>query len=98
MSMFYAPGTRWRGVVRGDDRVTLDNRAALASIRASTVVLGKVNMANEMKIQLRQISASMSEATMGRHQVLIDKPTAKGGADAGPWAANCSLHRSEATS
>jgi putative redox protein len=41
-------------------------------------------MANEMKIQLRQISASTSEATMGRHQVLIDRPTAKGGADAGP--------------
>src|SRR5882724_6839268 len=41
-------------------------------------------MANEMKIQLRQISASTSEATIGRHQVLIDRPTAKGGADAGP--------------
>lgn len=41
-------------------------------------------MGNEMKIQLRQISASTSEATMGRHQVLIDRPTAKGGADAGP--------------
>lgn len=41
-------------------------------------------MANEMKIQLRQVSASTSEATMGRHQVLIDRPTAKGGADAGP--------------
>jgi putative redox protein len=41
-------------------------------------------MANEMKIQLRQISASTSEATMGRHQVHIDRPTAKGGADAGP--------------
>src|ERR1700692_4284158 len=41
-------------------------------------------MANEMKIQLRQISASTSEATMGRHQVLIDRPTSKGGADAGP--------------
>src|ERR1700729_2081772 len=41
-------------------------------------------MANEMKIQLRQISTSTSEATMGRHQVLIDRPTAKGGADVGP--------------
>ena len=41
-------------------------------------------MANEMKIQLRQISASTSEATMGQHQVLIDRPTAKGGANAGP--------------
>lgn len=42
-----------------------------------------MNMANEMKIQLRQISASASEATIGRHQVLIDRPAAKGGADAG---------------
>lgn len=43
-----------------------------------------MNMANEIKIQLRQISASTSEATMGRHQVLIDRPTTKGGADMGP--------------
>jgi putative redox protein len=41
-------------------------------------------MANEMKIEIRQISASTSEATMGRHQVLIDRPLAKGGSDAGP--------------
>ena len=41
-------------------------------------------MANEMKIELRQISASTSEATIGRHQVLIDRPVAKGGSDAGP--------------
>ena len=41
-------------------------------------------MANKMKIQLRQISASTSEATIGRHQVLIDRPAVKGGNDAGP--------------
>jgi len=41
-------------------------------------------MANEMKIQLRQISASASEATIGRHRVPIDRPEAKGGTDAGP--------------
>src|ERR1035438_3688435 len=41
-------------------------------------------MASEMKIELRQISASTSEATIGRHQVLIDRPVAKGGEDAGP--------------
>jgi putative redox protein len=41
-------------------------------------------MANEMKIQIRQISASVSEAAIGRHRVLIDRPAAKGGADAGP--------------
>jgi putative redox protein len=41
-------------------------------------------MASEMKIELRQISASTSEATIGRHQVLIDRPVAKGGSDAGP--------------
>ncbi len=37
-----------------------------------------------MKIELRQISASTSEATIGRHQVLIDRPVEKGGSDAGP--------------
>src|ERR1700740_47632 len=41
-------------------------------------------MASEMKIELRQISASTSEATIGRHRVLIDRPVAKGGSDAGP--------------
>src|ERR1035438_7754521 len=41
-------------------------------------------MASEMKIELRQISASTSEATIGRHQVLIDRPVSKGGSDTGP--------------
>jgi putative redox protein len=41
-------------------------------------------MASEMKIELRQISASTSEATIRQHQVLIDRPVAKGGSDAGP--------------
>ena len=41
-------------------------------------------MANDMKIQLRQISASASEASIGRHRVPIDRPEAKGGTDAGP--------------
>jgi putative redox protein len=41
-------------------------------------------MANDMKIHLRQISASASEATIGRHRVPVDRPEAKGGADAGP--------------
>jgi putative redox protein len=41
-------------------------------------------MASEMKIELRQISASTSEATIGRHQLRIDRPAAKGGSDAEP--------------
>ena len=41
-------------------------------------------MSSEIKIRLRQVSTSTSEATMGRHQVLIDRPAAKGGADLGP--------------
>jgi putative redox protein len=43
-----------------------------------------MNMPNEMKIQIRQVSPSTAEATLGRHRVLIDRPAAKGGADAGP--------------
>jgi putative redox protein len=39
---------------------------------------------NQMKIQLRQISAATSEATLRTHRVLIDRPEDKGGADAGP--------------
>jgi putative redox protein len=39
---------------------------------------------NQMKIQLRQISVSTSEATLRGHRVLIDRPQDKGGADMGP--------------
>jgi len=41
-------------------------------------------MTNQMKIQLRQVSSSTSEATLRHHQVLIDRPAEKGGADMGP--------------
>ena len=38
----------------------------------------------EMKIELRQVSESTSEASMRDHHVLIDRPQEKGGADKGP--------------
>jgi putative redox protein len=41
-------------------------------------------MPNEIKIQLRQVSKWTSEATFRNHQVLIDRPAAKGGTDMGP--------------
>ena len=41
-------------------------------------------MTNQIKIQLRQVSSSTSEATLRTHQVLIDRPVEKGGADMGP--------------
>jgi putative redox protein len=41
-------------------------------------------MTNQMKIQLRQVSTSTSEATLRTHQVLIDRPAEKGGTDMGP--------------
>jgi putative redox protein len=37
-----------------------------------------------MKIELRQISVSASETTIGKHKVTIDRPVSKGGSDAGP--------------
>ena len=42
------------------------------------------DMANQMQIQLRQVSASGSEATIREHHVSIDRPVAKGGDDSGP--------------
>ena len=39
---------------------------------------------NQIKIRLCQISTSTSEATLRTHQVLIDRPHEKGGADLGP--------------
>jgi hypothetical protein len=38
----------------------------------------------EMKIELRQVSESTSEASMRDHHVLIDEPQEKGGAGRGP--------------
>jgi putative redox protein len=41
-------------------------------------------MANEIKIAIRQTSASTSEAAIRQHKVAIDRPAAKGGDDQGP--------------
>jgi putative redox protein len=41
-------------------------------------------MADNIKIQIRQTAPSTSEAAIRGHKVLIDRPTAKGGADQGP--------------
>ena len=46
--------------------------------------LRRAAMENQMKIQIRQISASTSEAEIRQHKVLIDRPAAKGGQDHGP--------------
>jgi len=37
-----------------------------------------------MKIQIRQTSASTSEAEIRQHKILIDRPASKGGHDQGP--------------
>jgi putative redox protein len=37
-----------------------------------------------MKIQIRQASASTSEADIRHHKILIDRPASKGGDDQGP--------------
>jgi putative redox protein len=41
-------------------------------------------MANEMKVQVVQVSTSTSKASIRDHSVLVDRPAAKGGADQGP--------------
>jgi putative redox protein len=41
-------------------------------------------MAAEIKVQLRQVSHAATAAVMGSHEVLIDRPAAKGGTDMGP--------------
>jgi len=41
-------------------------------------------MASQISVEIRQVSVSASEALIGRHRVTIDRPTAKGGTDAGP--------------
>jgi hypothetical protein len=51
-----------------------------------------------MKIQIRQGSASTSEATLRTHHVLIDRPVEKGGTDRGPWEEISSLRRWAAAS
>jgi putative redox protein len=44
-----------------------------------------------MKIQVRQVSASTSEATLRTHHVLIDRPVEKGGTDRGPMGGDLFL-------
>ena len=44
-----------------------------------------------MKIQVRQVSASTSEATLRTHHVLIDRPIEKGGTDRGPMGGDLFL-------
>jgi len=41
-------------------------------------------MSQEIKIEIRQVSTSSSKAAMRSHEVVIDRPTAKGGTDLGP--------------
>jgi putative redox protein len=41
-------------------------------------------MPGELRIQLRQISPSASEAVIGEHCVTIDRPSTKGGSGLGP--------------
>ena len=41
-------------------------------------------MAQEVQVQVKQISASTSECTARQHKALSDRPEAKGGADQGP--------------
>ncbi len=44
-----------------------------------------------MKIQVRQVSSSTSEATLRTHHVLIDRPVEKGGTDRGPMGGDLFL-------
>jgi putative redox protein len=41
-------------------------------------------MANQLKIQIRQVSTTTSEASIRTHRIPIDRPLEKGGADVGP--------------
>jgi putative redox protein len=41
-------------------------------------------MANQIKIAIRQTSASTSVAAIRQHKLLVDRPESKGGADQGP--------------
>jgi putative redox protein len=41
-------------------------------------------MSAEVKIEVRQITATASEATARQHKVISDRPEAKGGEDRGP--------------
>ena len=41
-------------------------------------------MASEIHVQLRQLSATTTEAEIGGHKVLVDRPLEKGGSGLGP--------------
>src|SRR3984957_6820566 len=42
------------------------------------------SVANEIKVLLKQVSGSTSEAQIGETRVLVDRPVSKGGSDLGP--------------
>jgi len=44
-----------------------------------------------MRIEVRQVSASTSEATLRTHHVFIDRPVEKGGTDRGPMGGDLFL-------
>jgi putative redox protein len=67
--------------------VTISSSESSCSVQRSSSekqLKGERYMANEIKVALRQVSASTTEAVMGKHHVLIDRPEAKGGTDSGP--------------
>ena len=41
-------------------------------------------MASQIHVQLRQLSATTTEAAIGEHNVLVDRPAEKGGSGLGP--------------
>jgi len=41
-------------------------------------------MADAIRVAIEQVSAFTSEASIRQHRVLVDRPAAKGGTDAGP--------------
>ena len=51
-----------------------------------------------MIIHVRQTSPSASEAVTGNHRVMIDRPTEKGGSDAGPMGGELFLAAIEVVS
>ena len=74
-------------VVSTGQRVVLDDHAPWAAIRSAFVRSqgDRITfMKKKMKIQLRQVSTSTTEATLRVHKVLIDRPVETGGADRGP--------------
>jgi putative redox protein len=84
--------TSWQGRTIPGHNCRKNSKFSYECIRVSSIVkrgiacagVRLIAMGAQTAIEIRQISPTTSEAIMGRHRVVMDRPPEKGGTDRGP--------------